>query len=78
MQSVHTLLKLTLLRWTVQTTRLPDVRLPKKSLYGELFLTNNAQLTLQQLQKHKESLKKSDNNEYLYSLEDHKEDWQSC
>ena len=36
MQSVHTLLKLDQLRRTGHVTRMPDERLPKKVLYGEL------------------------------------------
>ena len=38
MQSVHTLLKLAQLIWTGHVTRMPEERLPKKILHGELEL----------------------------------------
>ena len=40
MQSVHALLKLEQLRWTGHATRMPEERLPKKILYGELEMAN--------------------------------------
>ena len=36
MQSIHTQLKLAQLRWTGHVTRMPNERLQKKVLYGEL------------------------------------------
>ena len=41
-ESVHTLLKLAQLRWTGHVTRMPDERLPKKILYGELQVGNRS------------------------------------
>ena len=38
MQNVHTRLKLAQLRWTGHVTGMPEERLPKKILYGELEL----------------------------------------
>ena len=43
MQSIHTLLKLAQLRWTGHVTRVPDERLPKKILYGELQSSHGGQ-----------------------------------
>ena len=55
MQSVHTLLKLAQLRWTGHVTRMPDERLPKKILYGELQIGKRS-LGGQKM-RYKESLK---------------------
>ena len=51
MQSVHTLLKLAQLRWTGHITGMPDERLPKKVLYGELQEGKRSQGG-QKLQRH--------------------------
>ena len=55
MQSVHTLLKLAQLRWTGHVTRMPDERLPKKVLYGELQEGKRSQGG--QKKRHKDTLK---------------------
>ena len=57
MHSVHTLLKLAQLRWTGHVTRLPDERLPKKVLYGEL--QEGKRLQGGQKKRYKDTLKAS-------------------
>ena len=60
MQSVHTLLKLAQLRWTGHVTRMPDERLPKKVLYGELQEGKRSQGG--QKKRYKDTLKASLND----------------
>ena len=57
MQSVHTLLELAQLRWTGHVTRMPDERLPKKVLYGELQEGKHSQGG--QKKRYKDTLKAS-------------------
>ena len=57
MQSVHTLLKLAQLRWTGHVTRMPEERLPKKILYGELEMGKRSHGG--QKKRHKDTLKAS-------------------
>ena len=57
MQSVHTLLKLAQLRWTGHVTRMPEKRLPKKILYGELEMGQRSHGG--QKKRHKDTLKAS-------------------
>ena len=57
MQSIHILLKLAQLRWTGHVTRMPDERLPKKILYGELQVGKRSQGG--QKKRYKDTLKAS-------------------
>ena len=57
MQSIYTLLKLAQLRWTGHVTRMPDERLPKKILYGELQVGKRAHGG--QKKRYKDTLKAS-------------------
>ena len=56
-QSVHTPMKLTQLKWTGHVTRMPDERLPKKILYGELQVGRRSHGG--QKKRYKDSLKAS-------------------
>ena len=57
MQSIHTLLALAQLRWTAHVIRMPDERLPKKVLYGELQEGKRSQG--EQKKRYKHTLKAS-------------------
>ena len=57
MQSVHTLLKLAQFRWTGHVTRMPEERLPKKILYGELEMGKSSHGG--QKKRYKDTLKAS-------------------
>ena len=57
MQSLPTLLKFAKLRWTGLVTRMPDERLPKKVLYGELQEEKRSQGG--QKKRYKDTLKAS-------------------
>ena len=56
MQSLHTLLKLAQLRWAGHVTRMPEERLPKKILYGELEMGKHSQVVKEAIQRHHQSL----------------------
>ena len=56
-EGVQTLLKLAQLRWTGHVTRMPDERLPKKVLYGELYEEKRSQGG--QKKRYKDTLKAS-------------------
>ena len=55
--SIQTLLKLAQLRWTCLVTRMPDERLPKKILYGELQIRKRSHGG--QKKRYKDTLKAS-------------------
>ena len=57
MQSVHTLLRLSQLRWAGHVTRMPEERLPKKILYGELEMGKRSEGG--QEKRYKDTLKAS-------------------
>ena len=56
MQSVHTLLKLVQLKWTGHVTRMPEERLPKKILYGELEMDKRSHGGQKKRYRHPQSL----------------------
>ena len=57
MQSIHTLLKLAQLRWAGHITRMPEERLPKKILYGELEMGKRSHCA--QNKRYKDTVKAS-------------------